>query len=305
MSVYKVLYISGSIGLGHVTKDLSIANKLRTINPDVKITWIATDPATGYLEEKGETIHELSHKFSSYSAFAEKSANKASLNLVNYVLSSLKGWYLNVITFRKIIMQEHYHVIVGNETYEILIALVLRLIRIDTSFIIIYDFLGMDSMTKNPFERIVNYILNWMWSRDHKVMSGPKRKSIFIGEPEDIPDKRFGFLLPNRREYAKTNFTFIGYIIRFDPENYRDKQAIREEIGYKGDPLVICSIGGTSIGKSLLELCNSAYPIIKSKIPSLHMVLVSGPRLAPASIQASPGVEVKGFVETALYLFSH
>jgi UDP-N-acetylglucosamine:LPS N-acetylglucosamine transferase len=296
MSVYKVLYISGSIGLGHVIKDLAIANKLRAINPDAEITWIATDPATGYLEEKGEAIHELSHKFSSYSAFAEKSANKASLNLVNYVLSSLKGWYKNVITFRKIIKQEHYHVIVGNETYEILIALVLRLIKFDTSFIIIYDFLGMDSMTKNPFERIVNYILNWMWSRDRKVMSGPKRKSIFIGEPEDIPDKRFGFLLPNRREYAIRYFTFIGYIIRFDPKNYSDKQAIREEIGYEGDPLVICSIGGTSIGKSLLELCNSAYPIIKSKIPSLHMVLVTGPRLAPASIQASSGVEVKGFV---------
>jgi predicted glycosyltransferase len=57
MSVYKVLYISGSIGLGHVIKDLAIVNKLRVINPDVEITWIATDPATGYLEEKGETIH--------------------------------------------------------------------------------------------------------------------------------------------------------------------------------------------------------------------------------------------------------
>ncbi len=34
MSVYKVMYISGSIGLGNVIKDLAIANKLRTINPD-------------------------------------------------------------------------------------------------------------------------------------------------------------------------------------------------------------------------------------------------------------------------------
>jgi UDP-N-acetylglucosamine:LPS N-acetylglucosamine transferase len=296
MSVYKVLYISGSIGLGHVIKDLAIVNKLRVINPDVEITWIATDPATGYLEEKGEAIHVLSHNFSSYSAFAEKSANKASLNLVNYVLSSLKGWYRNVITFRKIIRKEHYHVIVGNETYEILIGLIFKLVRIDTAFIIIYDFLGMDSMTKNPIERTVNYILNWMWSRGHKVFSAANRESIFIGVPEDIPDKKFGFLLPNRREYAKTHYTFIGYIIRFDPENYADRQAIRKKLGYEENPLVICSIGGTSTGKSLLELCNSAYPIIKSKIPGLNMVLVTGPRLAPSSIEASPGVEIKGFV---------
>ena len=296
MSVYKVLYISGSIGLGHVIKDLAIANKLRTINADVDITWIATSPATDYLEEKGESIHVLSHKFSSYSAFAEKSASKAKLNLVNYVLASLKGWYCNVITFRKIIKKEHYDVIVGNETYEILIGLIFKLVRIDTAFIIIYDFLGMDSMTKNPIERTVNYILNWMWSRGHKVFSAANRESIFIGVPEDIPDKKFGFLLPNRREYAKAHYTFIGYIIRFDPENYRNRSAIREKLGYEENPLVICSIGGTSIGKSLLELCNSAYPIIKSKNPGLRMVLVTGPRLAPASIQVSKGVEVKGFV---------
>jgi predicted glycosyltransferase len=201
-----------------------------------------------------------------------------------------------VITFRKIIRKEHYHVIVGNETYEIFIGLIFKLVRIDTAFIIIYDFLGMDSMTKNPIERTVNYILNWMWSRGHKVFSAPNRESIFIGVPEDIPDKKFGFLLPNRREYAKTHYTFIGYILRFDPENYADRQAIREKLGYEENPLVICSIGGTSIGKSLLELCNSAYPIIKSKIPGLNMVLVTGPRLAPASIEASPGVEIKGFV---------
>ncbi len=296
MPVHKILYISGSIGLGHVIKDLAIVNKLRAINRDAEITWIATDPATDYLKEKGESIHPLSHRFSSYSAFAEKSAHKARLNLVKYVLASLKGWYRNVTTFRAIIRQEHYDVIVGNETYEILIGLVFRLVRFKTPFIIIYDFLGMDSMTKNPIERLVNYILNWIWSRDHAVMSGDNRKSIFIGEPEDIPDKKFGFLLPNRREYAKKYFNFIGYIIRFEPEDYLERMDIRERLGYEGDPLIICSIGGTSIGKSLLELCNSAYPILKSKIPQLHMVLVTGPRLSPESIETSPGVEVKGFV---------
>ena len=133
---YKVLYISGSIGLGHVIKDLAIVKKLRVINPDTEITWIATSPATEYLQEKGESIHRLSCKFSSYSAYAEDSARKAKLNLVNYVLASLKGWYRNVITFRKIIKTEYYDVIVGNETYEILIGLVFRFIRFKIPFIL-------------------------------------------------------------------------------------------------------------------------------------------------------------------------
>ena len=296
MPKYKVLYISGSIGLGHVIKDLAIVNKLRTINQNVEITWIATNPATKYLEDKDESLHASSYKFSSYSAFAEKSANKSQLNLVNYVLASLKGWIRNVMVFRKILKDEHYDVIVGNETYEILIALIFKLLRFDTPFIIIYDFLGLDSMTKNPFERIVNYILNWIWSKDYKVFSAFNRESIFIGEPEDIPDKKFGFLLPNRREYAKTHFTFIGYIIRFDPEMYTNKREVRKKLGYGENPLIICSIGGTSIGKDLLDLCNRTYPILKSKIKQLHMVLVTGPRLATNNIDALPGVEIRGFI---------
>jgi UDP-N-acetylglucosamine:LPS N-acetylglucosamine transferase len=292
----KVLYISGSIGMGHVIKDLAIINKLRKINQNVEITWIATDPASSYLKDKGEQIHTMSHKFSSYSALAEKSANKSQLNLVTYVLTSLKGWAKNVKTFRRIIRNEHYDVIVGNETYEILIALVLKLLRFNTPFIIIYDFLGLDSMTRSPLEKIVNYILNWIWSREYKVFSILNRKSIFIGVPEDIPDKKFGLLLPNRREYAKTYFTFIGYIIRFDAEMYKDKMKIRKKLGYDENPLIVCSIGGTSIGKELLELCNRAYPILKSKIKQLRMVMVTGPRLTPKDIKTFAGVEVRGFV---------
>jgi hypothetical protein len=137
MKKYKVLYISGSIGLGHVIKDMAIVNKLRAINQNVVITWIATNPATDYLKAKGESLHALSHKFSSYSAFAVKSASKSQLNLANYVLASLRGWIRNVIIFRKIIRYEHYDVIVGNETYEILIGLIFKLIKFDTPFIII------------------------------------------------------------------------------------------------------------------------------------------------------------------------
>ena len=53
-------------------------------------------------------------------------------------------------------------------------------------------------------------ILNLMWSRGHKAFSASNRELIFIGVPEDIPDKRFGFFLPNRRQYAKAHYKFIG-----------------------------------------------------------------------------------------------
>jgi predicted glycosyltransferase len=149
-----------------------------------------------------------------------------------------------------------------------------------------------------------DYEENWLHIKN-LYLNGPAsddRKAIFVGEPEDIPDDKFGFLLPNRRDYAQQNYSFIGYIIRFDPENYRDKMQVRKNLGYGTEPLIICSIGGTSIGKNLLELCNRTYPIIKKRIPTLKMVLVTGPRLSPDTIKAHPGVEIKGFVPE---LFKH
>ena len=137
MARYRALYISGSIGLGHVVKDLAIANKLRSLNQDIEIVWIATDPATSYLKTKGESLHPLSELFKSYSAFAEKSTTKSGLNLSRYVLASLKGWMQNIRVLRKILKEENFDILIGNETYEIIIGLVFRLMRLKIPFIII------------------------------------------------------------------------------------------------------------------------------------------------------------------------
>jgi UDP-N-acetylglucosamine:LPS N-acetylglucosamine transferase len=81
----------------------------------------------------------------------------------------------------------------------------------------------------------------------------------------------------------------------FDPAQYADKSGIRQKLGYGKEPLVVCSIGGTAIGKGLLELCGRAYPIIKRKVPDLRMVLICGPRLSVDSLEVPGGVEVKGY----------
>lgn len=292
----KVLYVSGSIGLGHVSKDLAIARKLRSLNPSVEITWLAADPADVVLEKAGERLHPRSAEFASYSASAENAATGSGLNLVKYVFGSLDGWLQNTKVIRGILTTEHYDLLVGNETYEIIIGLVLGFFKLSTPFVMIYDFLGLDSMSGKPFVRIGNYILNWIWSRDRRVVSGRGRQAIFVGELEDIPEKKLGFLLPDRREYAKIHYDFVGYIVLFDPDEYKEQKKVRRELDYDNRPLVICTIGGTSIGRGLLELCSQTYPILKRKIPRIRMILVTGPRLSPDSIDIEDGVEVKGFV---------
>jgi len=123
---------------------------------------------------------------------------------------------------------------------------------------------------------------------------------LFIGEPDDVPDRRFGFLLPNRRVFALARYKFVGYVLPFRPEDYADRNGVRAGLGYGSEKLIICAIGGTSIGRELLELCGQAYPLVKREISDVRMILITGPRLAGGSITVPEGVEVREFVP-ALY----
>ena len=113
-------------------------------------------------------------------------------------------------------------------------------------------------------------------------MTGRGRNAaIFIGEPADVPDRRFGVLLPNRRRYAEGRIHFVGYVLGFDPAAVPDRAKLRRELGYGEGPLVVCTIGGTSVGRPLLELCGRAHPFAARRLPGLRTVLVCGPRIDP------------------------
>jgi UDP:flavonoid glycosyltransferase YjiC (YdhE family) len=74
------------------------------------------------------------------------------------------------------------------------------------------------------------------------------------------------------------------------------RDALRRELGYSGAPLVLCSVGGTSVDRGLLELCGRAFPLAAARIPGLQMVLVAGPRIAPDSLDVPGEVERRGMV---------
>lgn len=297
MAKKKILYISGSLGLGHIVRDLAIARELRRQMPEVEISWLAAHPASLLLKEAGEEILPEADLYADDNIPAENAARGFHLNLMQYLSNATKEWARNVGVFKQVTDKEQFDVIIGDETYKITIALEKKYILTEAPFVMIYDFVGCDSMTWNPIEKLRVYRLNRL--RALMKLFNEKNLALFVGELEDIPDKSFGFLLPNRRKHAKAYLEFIGYIFPFDAAEYVDKARIREKLGYGEEPLV-GSIGGTSIGKELLELCGQAYPIIKKSVPDLRMVIVCGPRLSPESLEVPEEVEVRGYV-SALY----
>lgn len=300
MTRKRILYISGSLGLGHIVRDIAIAKELRRQKPEVEISWLAAHPASLLLKEAGEKLLPEAEQYANDNVPAEDAAKGFDLNLLKYASNARREWARNVEIFKQVTRKGEFDVVIGDETYEIKIALLKKHALIEAPFVMIYDFVGCDSVTKNPVEKLGAYMWNRMWVQWDRLFSGGKNLALFVGEMEDIPDKSFGFFLPKRRDWAKAHYKFIGYILPFDPVEYADKATTRAKLGYGEEPLVVCSIGGTSIGKDLLELCGRAYPIIREEVPDLRLLLVCGPRLSAESLQVPEGVEVRGYVP-ALY----
>lgn len=301
MAKKRILYVSGSIGLGHVTRDLAIVQQLRKKCPEVELLWLAAHPATIPLKKAGEKLLPEAEVYGDVNVSAEKAARGFGMNILKYGRKVRGQFFRNVKVIKQVIGKEHFDLVIGDETYELAVALAMKYILLQAPFVMIYDFLGMDSVTKNPFEKLEVSASNRIWTwMDRRLFSLRKNLALFAGELEDVPDKGLGFLLPNRREHARKYYKFTGYILPFDPAEYADKSRIRENLGYGKEPLVVCSIGGTAVGKDLLELCAQAYPIIKQKVSDLHMVMVCGPRLSVDSVQVPDGIVLKGYVP-ALY----
>jgi UDP:flavonoid glycosyltransferase YjiC (YdhE family) len=298
MTGVRVLFVSDSIGLGHAGRDLAIARELRRLDPNVEIAWLAGDPASRLIAEAGERLLPQTEAFSHETGVAEGVSEGFSLNVLRYALRARGAWKRAVAAFEEVGKVYPYDLLVGDEAYEITMALDKRPELKKAPFAMIYDFVGLDAMSSSPLERLAAYRFNWFWGGGPRG-NPPTREdlSLFIGEPEDVADKSFGRWLPNRREYALRHCRFVGYAFPFDPEPYVDKKKVRATLGYETDlPLVVCSVGGTAVGADLLRLCAASYPYIRERVGEVRMVLVCGPRIDPTSVHAPSGVEVRGYV---------
>lgn len=292
----KILFISGSLGLGHVTRDIAIAREIRSLGGDVDIDWLASHPASSVIAENGESLLLEASDYLDENLIAESSSHGSELNLFRYATAFWRQWRHNIDLVDRVTARYKFDLLIGDETYDLVTAFKKRPALKRCPFVMIYDFVGFDAMTHNPMEYLGVYVMNRMWASGYPSKPPVFDLGLFVGQPEDIPDRRFGIFLPNRREFAEARYRFVGYILPFQPDDYRDIGAIRAQLGYGKGRLIICTVGGTSIGRELLELCGKSYPLIKKRIPDVRMILIAGPRMSDNSIDVPVGVEVRGYV---------
>jgi UDP:flavonoid glycosyltransferase YjiC (YdhE family) len=297
----KILFISGSIGLGHVMRDLEIAKELRRLEPDLELLWLADDPARSVIENAGERLAPETTQVSYGTKAIEAAAKDFRTNMVMTGVDMMQDSAINAQVCSRVVEREKIELVVGDETFDLLDVMQMdRNLLKGVRLVLITDFLGFEVMTENPVERsYVNYA-NGLWYKllkDRELLA----KTIFIGEPEDLPDRSWGPSMPTFRELSK-DVDFVGYILSFEPSALIEREALRTELGYGQVPLIICTVGGTAAGKELLDLCAKSLPFIHHSIPTAKMVLVGGPRIDPSTIMGTEGAIVRGFVPD---LFKH
>ena len=122
-------------------------------------------------------------------------------------------------------------------------------------------------------------------------------RSIFVGNPDDVVADRFGPDLPSIRDWTLRNFEFCGYVTGGPGPSDAVRRALRRRLGLAdGQRLCVVTVGGTGVGDALLHRVLDAVPTLRRRIPDLHFLIVTGPRIDPASLPRRRGVRVRGFV---------
>jgi len=295
--------VSWQGGLGHVTRDLAIVKELRERNPKVNVMWLAHPLASVLIEDAGERLLPESRLSADYNEAAAQAIIGFKLNLMKFVKLSDKMFKHNAeLFFREVASKYDFDLVVGDESFEIVMALSDLNLKLKCPMIMIEDFIAMASVSNNPFEKIGAYRLNRRKVNRMSRSSDSHITYAYVGEPEDIPNKNFGFLLPNQREFARQHYHFLGYIVRFNPSEYADKARIRAKLGYGNEPLVVCATGGTAAGMEMLEKCGKAYTLLKKDFPNLRMLCVCGELYGRKPPELPSGVEVHGLI---LNLYEH
>jgi UDP:flavonoid glycosyltransferase YjiC (YdhE family) len=209
------------------------------------------------------------------------------------------------MTFADVVEREDYDLWVGDEGWDLDYFLHENPELKRAPYAFLTDFIGILPMRDDPAS--VEFRRAWDKNAeniDHLRLHPDVRDlSVMIGDEEDVLDREFGPDLPNMRQWAREHFRFPGYTYHFDPADYRDKAALRRELGYRdGERVILVSVGGTTVGRSLLRKCAEAFALVAPSLPDTRMILVAGPRLAPDELPGGPQVEVRPFVPQ---LFRH
>jgi pimeloyl-ACP methyl ester carboxylesterase/predicted glycosyltransferase len=294
----RALYLSSPIGLGHARRDVAVAKELKRLRPELEIDWLAQDPVTRVLAAEGERIHPASRWLASESAHIAAESTEHDLHCFQALRRMDEILVANFMVFQEVVEEGGYDLVVGDEAWDVDYYWHENPELKRGQNVWLTDFVGYLPMpdgedheaflTTDYNAEMIEHIDRYPWIRD---------RAIFVGSDQDIVPDTFGGDLPAIRDWTNQHFAYSGYITGFTPPDPDRLPAIRERLGYRNDEKVcVVAVGGSGVGRALIDKVVAAYPRAKKAMPELRMVVVTGPRIDPASFPRRAGLEVRGYV---------
>lgn len=294
----RVLYLSSPIGLGHAARDLAIAAELRLLDPRIRIDWLAQHPVTTVLRARGERVHPASGWLASESGLFEDECGEHDLNAFQAIRRMDSILVNNFMVFQDLVEQETYDLVVADEAWDVdhLLHENPELKRF--SFAWMTDFVGWLPMPSGGEEEAaLTADYNAEMIEQRARFARVRDRSVFVGSPEDVVPASFGPGLPDIRDWMADNYDYAGYVSGFDVESLPERERLREELGMSpAQRTCVVTVGGTGVGRPLLERVLEAIPLARRQAPDLCFIVVTGPRIDPASLPRPRGTTVCGYL---------
>ncbi len=299
----RALYLSSPIGLGHARRDLAVVRALRQQVPGIEVDWLAQAPVTTFLEANGERVHPASRWLANESAHFESVCGEHDLNAFAAIRDMDEILVNNFMVFSDLVEREQYDLWTGDEAWEVDHFLHENPELKRAAYAWLTDFVGWVPMphadpaaaereaqlTADYNAEMLDHVARLPRIRDH---------ALFVGNPDDVVDTTFGPGLPRVRDWVAEHYDFTGYVTGDDTSPVEgDADAVRRDLGLgPDDPLCVVAVGGSGVGGSLLRRAIEAHRVAARRLDGLRTVVVSGPRIDPASLPQTPGVTTLGFV---------
>ncbi len=294
----RALFLSSPIGLGHAQRDVAIADELRRLEPDLEIDWLTQHPVTALLEARGEQVHPAARFLANESRHIESEAAEHDLHCFQAFRRMDEILVANFMVFHDVVTDDQFDLVIGDEAWDVDHFLHENPELKRAEFAWLTDFVGWMPMEDGGAHETM-LAADYNAEMIEHIARFPKLRgrSLFVGNPDDLVPDRLGPGLPTVREWTEANYDFSGYVTGFDPAAFADREALRAELGYRPDERIcIVTVGGSGVGIHLLRRLLAAYPLAKERLADLRMVVVTGPRIEPASLSAPAGVDVRAYV---------
>ena len=269
----KVLFMTCGIGIGHISRDITLAKRLEEKNVDVNFA----SYGSGYelLSKQGKyKIFKLPdiQLYGSTGEFDIKYTAKKSINIPFIFLKS-------IYNESKIIKELKPDIVIGDSHYSAPITC--KMLKIPC--ILITNELTLNFAELYPDRKIIEYAEN-----------GLKRFIEYVSNQCDsiiIPDIENSIEIPPK---FRDITTFTGPFLKRNPSQIEDKNELRKKLGFcEDDKIVLVTVGGSKFGKKLLNLIiDSAKWIDCNKV-----VIVTGPQISSDFIQDSDKIVKKEFLD--------